>query len=67
MKSYKAKTVCEIQDLDWKTAAALGIKPIPKGAIVEVIGKLSNRRGTYTKVKYNGYVYYTDGKNLTNI
>ena len=67
MRPYKAKTICEIADEDWKTAAALGIKPIPKGAEVEVIGTYSNFYGTYTKVKYQGYVYYTKAKNLTRV
>lgn len=67
MNSYKAMTVCEIADEDWKTATALGIKPIPKGTVVEVIGTFSNFYGTYTKVRYNNYVYYTKAKNLQKI
>jgi hypothetical protein len=38
MKPYKVKTNREIMDEDSKTAEALGIKPIPKDTIVEVVG-----------------------------
>ena len=59
MKTYTAKTNRIIMDEDQKTAMALGIEPIPKGAIVEVIGTYNNFHGSYIKIKYHGYVYYT--------
>ena len=67
MKPYKAITNQIIQDEDSRTAAALGIKPIPKGAVVEVIGTFQNYSGNYTKVKYQGYTYYTKEKYLDKI
>lgn len=67
MKPYKAITNTVIQDEDWKTASALGIKPIPKGTIVDVIGTFQNFYGNYTKVKYQGYTYYTKAEYLDKI
>lgn len=67
MVPYKAITNTAIEDEDWKTASALGIKPIPKGTVVEVIGTFQNYYGNYIKVKYNGYTYYTKAEYLDKI
>ena len=67
MKPYKAVTNRIIEDEDFKTAAALGIKPIPKNAVVEVIGTFQNYYGNYIKVKYQGYTYYTKAEYLDKI
>lgn len=67
MRPYKAKTNCIIEDEDQRTAVALGIAPIPKGAIVEVIGTFQNLSGSYVKVKYKGYTYYTKQTYLDKI
>ena len=67
MKTYLAKTKCVIADEDFKTAAALGIKPIPKGATVEVVGTYTNHYGKYIKIKYQGYIYYTKDEYLERI
>ena len=67
MKPYKVKTNREIMDEDSKTAEALGIKPIPKDTIVEVVGTFQNSRGSYIKIKYNGYIYYTKAAYLNKI
>ena len=52
MNTYKAITNCLIEDEDWKTASALGIKPIPKGVVVDVIGTFNNYYGSFVKVRY---------------
>ena len=67
MNTYKAKTNRNIEDEDWKTAVALGIKPIPKGAIVEVIGTFNNYYGSFIKVRYQGYTYYTKKEYIDKI
>ena len=67
MKPYKAKTNKEIFDEDAQTATALGIKPIPKDTVVDVIGLFENQRGSYVKVKYKGYIYYTKAAYLNRI
>ena len=67
MNTYKAKTNRNIEDEDWKTALALGIKPIPKGTVVEVIGTFNNFYGNFVKVKYQGYTYYTKQAYLDRI
>lgn len=67
MKTYTAKTNCIIKDEDFKTAEALGIKPIPKDTIVEVVGTYTNLHGHYVKIKYQGYIYYTKNEYLDKI
>ena len=67
MNTYKAMTNRTIEDEDWKTASALGIKPIPKGVVVDVIGTFNNYYGSFVKVRYQGYTYYTKSAYLDKI
>mgnify|MGYP000966485414 CR=1 FL=1 len=50
-----AKT--ELQDEDWKTAAAQKKPTIPAGAEVKITGTLQNMYGDFVKVEYNGVKY----------
>lgn len=50
---------------DWKTQMARGYGNIPKGETVEVLEKVVNLYGRYTRVKWNGNIYYVDDRDLS--
>ena len=58
MEKYIAKR--ELFDQDWKTQSAKGYGNIPKGAIVDFKGYMTNFYGRYAEVFYNGRHYYVE-------
>ena len=51
------ETVCDAQHGDWKTVAAQGIKPIPKGTQLRVYKVWQNFYGVWIQVFYGGRYY----------
>lgn len=61
----RAITKKELYDEDWQTQLARGYENIPANTIVEVLGNVNNLYGSYTKVLYNGILYYVKPEDLS--
>lgn len=63
----RAITRRELCDEDWETQLARKYGNIPADTIVEVLGNTNNLYGRYTKVLYNGNLYYVRPEDLSLI
>lgn len=63
-RSPKVRTIKDTSDEDFKTAIALRIPSIPKGTELVVEDVTRNFYGIFLDVRYGGYLYYINPRNV---
>jgi len=61
-----AKAIVELADEDWKTQSARKYPNVPAGAVIEVVeeGYVNFYGGPWTRIRYNGELYWVDPMKL---